>query len=857
MAIYKPKRKINSNGATDDVKFPASCIEGLDEITGLKASAATSAATNVLMEEGNKLVYKPLSEIKTNAGKVKLTGDASGEANFDSTGVATISVAVADDSHNHTISNVDGLQTALNGKANADSVVMLSGGTMTGTLGMAAKKNSLYWTSASASQGYYAYSLYNDSADEGLVFGTGNNKVSFVFRNDGKTSWSDAGAALQIKNNTVAVNKTITGSAASYNLDVNGTANATTLYESGTSLANKYQAKGTYAGTSIATQNANGLMSATDKYRLDTLSSYLMNGHDDYVDSLAEVMAIFEKYPQGASIVDALSDKVDKVSGKGLSTNDFTAAYKTKVDNAVTVGDTQTVSGNKTFTGQQTFTSDKFSLYVAGDNKNDSWFKFTDDGSTYYAFGIRRPYDSYGFQIKKHTTSGDSYYDIYHQGNYTKMPAATTSAAGLMSSADKTKLDGIATGANNYSLPAATSSALGGVKIGSNITNSSGTISLTKANVTSALGYTPPTTNTTYSAATTSAAGLMSAADKTKLDGIATGANAYSHPTTSGNKHIPAGGSSGQILRWSSDGTAVWGNDNNTTYSNATQSAAGLMSAADKTKVDNAVTLSDAQTISGTKTFSSHIKTAENVMGTKYRTHDSYETGVVYGTSGNEALTFAIQNPVTAFQIVYGTKPSAYAGGTWQSVTPLFQTKDGKVIINRKIASSTDSANLKLFDVNGDANATTLYENGTALSNKYQAKGTYAGTAVATTSAAGLMSATDKSKLDGIASGANNFSLPTRLTNYTNASNRDATESGWYYAANMPETLGMGSNQAYLYTAAYSSGWASQIAIGCYTDKMAFRRNESGVWKDWKTVATVDQIPTFSYSSGRLVITRG
>ena len=51
---------------------------------------------------------------------------------------------------------------------------------------------------------------------------------------------------------------------------------------------------------------------------------------------------------------------------------------------------------------------------------------------------------------------------------------------------------------------AATSSALGLVKIGSNITNSSGTISLTKANVTAALGYTPPTqdTNTTYSGGT-------------------------------------------------------------------------------------------------------------------------------------------------------------------------------------------------------------------------------------------------------------------------------------------------------------------------------------------------------------------
>ena len=33
----------------------------------------------------------------------------------------------------------------------------------------------------------------------------------------------------------------------------------------------------------------------------------------------------------------------------------------------------------------------------------------------------------------------------------------------------------------------------------------------------------------------------------------------YTHPTTSGNKHIPAGGSTGQVLKYSADGTAVWG----------------------------------------------------------------------------------------------------------------------------------------------------------------------------------------------------------------------------------------------------------------------------------------------------------
>ena len=100
----------------------------------------------------------------------------------------------------------------------------------------------------------------------------------------------------------------------------------------------------------------------------------------------------------------------------------------------------------------------------------------------------------------------------------TTYSAATTSANGLMSSTDKAKLDGIAEKANAYSLPTATSSVLGGVKTGSNITNSSGTISLTKDNVTSALGYTPPKTDTTYPEATSSVVGLMSVEDKRKLN---------------------------------------------------------------------------------------------------------------------------------------------------------------------------------------------------------------------------------------------------------------------------------------------------------------------------------------------------
>lgn len=47
-------------------------------------------------------------------------------------------------------------------------------------------------------------------------------------------------------------------------------------------------------------------------------------------------------------------------------------------------------------------------------------------------------------------------------------------------------------------------------------------------------------------------------AEKTKLSRIADNANNYTHPTTAGNKHIPAGGTPGQILVNTGDGTAKW-----------------------------------------------------------------------------------------------------------------------------------------------------------------------------------------------------------------------------------------------------------------------------------------------------------
>lgn len=73
--------------------------------------------------------------------------------------------------------------------------------------------------------------------------------------------------------------------------------------------------------------------------------------------------------------------------------------------------------------------------------------------------------------------------------------AKTTDLSAVATSGSYNDLSNKPTIPSAYTLPNATSSTLGGVKVGSNISVSDGTISVTKSNVTSALGYTPATTN--------------------------------------------------------------------------------------------------------------------------------------------------------------------------------------------------------------------------------------------------------------------------------------------------------------------------------------------------------------------------
>lgn len=142
-----------------------------------------------------------------------------------------------------------------------------------------------------------------------------------------------------------------------------------------------------------------------------------------------------------------------------------------------------------------------------------------------------------------------------------RFSSATTEKNGFMTASDKSKLDGIASGANKYTHPSYTSRSSGLYKITVDSTGHvSAVSSVTKADIT-ALGIPGQDTNTTYSAfkgATTSAAG------------------------GSGLVPAPSTGAANRYLR--SDGTWAVPPDTNTTY---TLSSFGITAtAAELNKLD-------------------------------------------------------------------------------------------------------------------------------------------------------------------------------------------------------------------------------------------------------------------------------
>lgn len=104
---------------------------------------------------------------------------------------------------------------------------------------------------------------------------------------------------------------------------------------------------------------------------------------------------------------------------------------------------------------------DKMFVNVPWTDTNTTYSQATSSTLGLIKIGYTESGKNYPIELN---TSGQAFVNV--PWTDTTYSVATTSANGLMSSDDKTKLDGIADNANNYSLPVATSSVRGGIKIG-------------------------------------------------------------------------------------------------------------------------------------------------------------------------------------------------------------------------------------------------------------------------------------------------------------------------------------------------------------------------------------------------------
>ena len=144
---------------------------------------------------------------------------------------------------------------------------------------------------------------------------------------------------------------------------------------------------------------------------------------------------------------------------------------------------------------------DKMFVNVPWTDTNTTYSQATSSTLGLIKIGYTESGKNYPIELN---TSGQAFVNV--PWTDTTYPVATTSANGLMSSVDKTKLDGIAYNANNYSLPVATSSVRGGIKIG--YTESGKNYPIKLSNEQAYVNV--PWTDTTYSiftGATTTAAG--------------------------------------------------------------------------------------------------------------------------------------------------------------------------------------------------------------------------------------------------------------------------------------------------------------------------------------------------------------
>ena len=182
-------------------------------------------------------------------------------------------------------------------------------------------------------------------------------------------------------------------------------------------------------------------------------------------------------------------------------------------------------------------------------------------------------------------------------------------------------------------------------------------------------------TDTTYSAATISADGLMSTADKTKLAGIAAGAQVNVKPDWNA-----AAGTDAEILN----------KPTIPNYSNATASAAGLMSAADKAKLDGqGIVLWESA--SGYDTSGESFNLAASAVGYSF-------AEIYYKQGAAEACCRMKVNPTTGVSVT-----GQLFGWAFSSAAAEVKFKEGTATINAStLTISTNTNNsFKLYRILG------------------------------------------------------------------------------------------------------------------------------------------------------------
>ena len=461
-----------------------------------------------------------------------------------------------------------------------------------------------------------------------------------------------------------------------------------------------------------ATTSAAGLMSASDKTKLNgiadganktivdsALSSTSTNPVQNKVvnTAISNLNTLVGNTSVASQISNAVANKVDKVDGKGLSTNDYTTDEKNKLSGIATGAEVNQNAFSNIVVGSTT---------IAADSKTDSL-------------------------------------TIVAGNNITITPDAAN---------DKLT---IAATDTVYTHPTYTSKNSGLYKITVDGTGHvSAATAVSKSDIT-ALGI--PAQDTTYSTATQSDNGLMSSGDKTKLDGIETGANktvvdsALSSTSTNPvqNKAVNTAISSlntlvGDKSVASQITSAIDTLNLDSTYIAVTQKGAanGVAELDSSGKVPSTQLPSyvdDVLEYTAKSNFPSTGEAGKIYVDTS--TNLTYRWGGSAYTEISPSIALGTTSS-TAFRGDYGNTAYTHANAKGSAFTSGLY----KITTNAQghVTAATAVAKSDITDLGIPAQDTTY--------------------SAVTTSAAGLMSADDKVKLDGIATGATKITVDSTLS---------------------------------------------------------------------------------------------